>query len=165
MSFQNVKTILNLWTGELNLAIGCILPIYCLVSKPDGHLFKAQDDYSSHFAFLPPVSHAPYILASVLFPHLDCPFQAFSAYWNYTSKILSDATSPVKPYPVLKGQSEALSLLCCLSFVPLLRYMDFILLCVLTAYVPHCPRRLRACRSRDIPNVAPQLLSEWKDVR
>lgn len=122
-----MKTILSSQTkkagGELDLAMGCSLPIHGLVNKHDDRLFKVLDDCSPHLSFPPCILWAPYLLVSPHAPsppphlasslgELLCPLLTWIALPELLlpieiipSKTLSDATSPVKPYPVLEGQS------------------------------------------------------------
>lgn len=123
-----MKTILSSQTkkadGELDLAMGCSLPIRGLVNKRDDHLFKVLDDCGPHLSFPPCIFCAPCMLVSPHAPYppphpaasspgeLLCPFLTWIAVPEplppieiIPSKMLSDATSPVKPYPVLEGQS------------------------------------------------------------
>lgn len=146
------------------MAIGCHLPMSGLVNKLGDCLFKALDDGRPHCSSLPrvfvlptyyPPPHSSLPPAGSLLSQASClrscPFltwialpEPFLPIEMIALKILSDATScMMKPYPVPEAKSYILSL-CAFPFC-LHQGIDFTLLCMLIAYLPHNPRGPGAC--------------------
>lgn len=138
--FQNVKTILRSWTVKNRwwAGYGHRLPfaISGLVNKLGDYLFKARmmvghTALSYHVSMCSLYASPPTLL---LTPRRQPPLPGQRPFLTWIAlpepflpieiialKILSDATSSVKPYPVPEAQSYILSILC-FSFVPPLRH-------------------------------------------
>lgn len=183
-----MKTILSSQTkkagGELDLAMGCSLPIHGLVNKPDDHLFKVLDDCGPHVSFPPCIFCAPCMLVS---PHAPYPPAAPpSLLSSGSSCALSSPGLPflshfrlLKLYHPRRSQMPPclwnLSLFwkvrvkpSCL-YVPFPLYLRyFILLCRPAAYMPNCPGGCEPVESGDLAPLyhyfVPVEMESWQVV-